>query len=304
MTSEGEFFYKKEGGGVFMKKLFFAAILSLMAILPTAVYANEQTDYLLYADQQDIDMIQEMYPGFAQSFDVIPMIEVSLTKVEVKGIEEKYPEIEIFPVLDYEVAAVKETIPTQFELIKTTPAQISPYTGKGVKIGIIDSGIDTKHEDLKVKGGICTLEKNCSKGIPYNDDLGHGTHVAGVIGAQKNGLGIIGIAPEAELYAIKVINSFDVGTTTQIAKGIEWAIKNDIDILNMSITTNRNDPALKLILDKAYQAGILLVAAAGNEERGALKNSVQFPAKYPTVIAVGGESRQNKIFFLLAWARS
>ena len=100
-----------------------------------------------------------------------------------------------------------------------------------------------------------------------------------------NQTGIVGIAPSVELYSIKGLNSFGVGTTTSLIDGIDWAVKQKIDILNLSITTDQDDPALEKALQKAYAQGLLIVAAGGNN--GDQTNStVMYPAKYDPVIAV------------------
>ena len=280
-----------------MKRFLFLLLLVCCVGFPMTTNAMEKAEYLIHADEKDIQVIQHEYPDYRQSFDVLPMLEISLTKDEVKDIQKQYPTAEVFPVQQYEVAATQEVVPPQFTLIQTKPEQTSPYTGKGVKIGVVDSGIDVNHSELDVKGGVCALGNRCPKDVPYRDDLGHGTHVAGIIAAKKNGAGIIGVAPESELYSIKVINSDNTGTTTQIITGIEWAIKNKMDILNMSITTRRNDPALELVLNKAYENGMILVGAAGNEGYGDIQNSVMYPAKYASVIAVGAiNDKQEKLY--------
>ena len=168
--------------------------------------------------------------------------------------------------------------------------QPSGLSGKGIKIAIIDSGIDKSHPDLKVAGGICVLPSEaygCKN--DYNDDNGHGTHVAGIIAAQNNEIGTVGVAHGASIYAVKALDSIGEGTTSSILAGVDWAIKNKMDIINLSLTTDVNDLAMKAILDKAYKAGILIVGAAGNQGHASSTGSeenVQYPAKYASVIAV------------------
>ncbi len=170
-------------------------------------------------------------------------------------------------------------------------------TGKGIKIAIIDSGVDNKHPDLKVAGGVCVLdtvldENACNRS--YMDDNGHGTHVAGIISAQDNAVGTVGVAPGASIYALKALDSQGYGTTSSILAGLDWSIKNKMNIINLSLSTPYNDPSVKAMVDKAYGEGILLIAAAGNEEHITGKEqNVQYPAKYDNVIAVSslGENR-------------
>lgn len=157
------------------------------------------------------------------------------------------------------------------------------YTGKGVKIAVLDSGI-APHSDLTITGGVSTVDYTTS----YQDDHGHGTHVAGIIGGKNNNTGITGVAPDAELYAVKVMNKNSEGFNIDIIEGIRWAIDNDMDIINMSIGLNKENAELKAILDEAYSKGILIVASAGNYgTTDVINNTVVYPAKYDSVIAVG-----------------
>lgn len=279
-----------------MRKLAVVIALSFGLLLPQHAHASEQNDWLLQGSEADLQAIGQDGIEFTKRFKNAPLGEVKLTQDEVNEIRTNYPNVSIHPNLEYGVAETtvappppsQITYPKRFNLISTTPEVIAPYTGKGVRVAVLDSGIDVTHSKLNVKGGFCALPKDtCAPGqYPYNDDLGHGTHVAGILSAAKASNGTMGIAPGIDLYAIKSINSRDSGTTVDIISGVEWAINNKIDILNMSITTNSNDPALKLMLEKAYSKGMIIVASAGNEEYGDNKDTVQYPAKYPTVIAV------------------
>ncbi|MGG0644970.1 S8 family serine peptidase [Sporosarcina gallistercoris] len=278
-----------------MKRIVVSVSLALGLLLPAQAHAEERTDWLLHGSDTDLQAISQKVSPFTKEFQHAPIGEVQLTQKEVEEIRTHYPNVNIYPNREYGIAetpvapapSTQITYPKRFALINTAPETIAPYTGKGVRVAILDSGIDVTHSKLSVKGGFCALPKDqCAAGtVPYNDDLGHGTHVAGILSAAKASNGTMGVAPGVELYAIKSINSYDSGRTIDIINGVEWAINNKIDILNMSITTNRNDPALKLMLDKAYAAGMIIVAAAGNEETGDMIDSVQYPAKYPTVIA-------------------
>ena len=76
----------------------------------------------------------------------------------------------------------------------------------------------------------------------YNDDNGHGTHVAGIIAAQNNGIGTVGVAPDAGIYAVKVLDKNGEGNQSDVAKGVEWAIGQKLDIVNLSITSRTVPP--------------------------------------------------------------
>ncbi|MGP7819354.1 S8 family peptidase [Niallia sp. 01092] len=155
-------------------------------------------------------------------------------------------------------------------------------TGKGVKVGVMDTGIDYTHEDLRVDGGETFVDGTSD----YMDDNGHGSHVAGIISALNNDVGVLGVASEANLYSIKVLDSNGNGNYSDVIEGIEWAILNNIDIINMSFGTNTSSRSLQNALDEAYKAGILIVASAGNSGYSK-KGTIEYPAKYSSVISVG-----------------
>ncbi|MCX9010947.1 MAG: S8 family serine peptidase [Candidatus Methanoperedens sp.] len=165
-------------------------------------------------------------------------------------------------------------------------------TGKNVKIAVLDTGISNSHPDLNVSGGINLIGK--SKNNKWNDDSGHGTHVSGIIAARNNSIGIIGIAPDAELYAVKVLDAYGNGYISDIIEGIDWAVQNNMNVVSMSLGTRTYSQALNDATANAYKAGILLVAAAGNNGDGNLStDDVLYPAKFDSVIAVSAIDSNN-----------
>lgn len=162
-------------------------------------------------------------------------------------------------------------------------------TGAGIKVAILDSGIDYNHPDLKdnYKGGYNFAYDNND---PFDDGyISHGTHIAGIIGARNNGAGVVGVAPETSLYAVKVLGGMVMGDLSDILAGMEWAINNKMDIINMSIGAPIDSAAFKDACDRAYQAGIIVVAASGNTH----SNSIEFPAAYDSVIAVAATNQDD-----------
>jgi len=168
--------------------------------------------------------------------------------------------------------------------------------GANIKIAVLDTGIDYTHPDLdnNYRGGINIIDPNLPAG-PFDDSWNsHGTHVAGIIAAELNGNGVVGVAPQASLYAIKTLDNSGNGYLSDVIAGIEWAIANNIDIINMSLGLRRDSPALAEACTKAYEAGILLVAAAGNTGIYGL-GEVLYPARYSTVIAVGATTPDDTL---------
>lgn len=175
---------------------------------------------------------------------------------------------------------------THFNVAKPEESWSRGFKGQNVKVAVLDTGIDVDHSDLYVSGGKSFVPYTTS----YDDDQGHGTHVAGIIAAKDNSFGVVGIAPSAKLYAVKVLDDIGYGEVPWITKGIRWAIANDMDVINMSLGldsweesgANFND--FIAALNEADAAGITVVASAGNDGTYGL----DYPAKHPTVISVGG----------------
>lgn len=170
------------------------------------------------------------------------------------------------------------------------PEAWSRTLGEGVKVAVLDTGIDSHHPDLEdnVRG----VYNAKSPGAPGKDDNGHGTHVAGIIAAAKNGLGVVGVAPAAEIYGVKIFNRWGNGHLSDIIAGLNWAYENGIRVVNMSFGTSQPSRALEEAVDRCLGAGMVLVAAAGNQEKD---NSVLYSARYPGVIAVSAIDREGKL---------
>ena len=119
---------------------------------------------------------------------------------------------------------------------------VSGQGGRGIKVAVIDTGIDCGHADLNGPIGGCFYGANFVAAAPAFDDHGHGTHVAGIIGARDNGLGVIGVAPEVELFAVKVLDSAGSGSWSAVAAGINWAVLNGMNVISMSLGGTAGSP--------------------------------------------------------------
>ncbi|MBI4376744.1 MAG: S8 family peptidase [Elusimicrobia bacterium] len=164
--------------------------------------------------------------------------------------------------------------------------------GAGVKVGVVDTGIDPNHPDLKgrVKGGHNSLDKNA----PWHDDHFHGTHVAGIIAAELNGYGVAGVAPQADLYAVKVLTKDGSGSLFSIMDGIIWCAQNGINVINMSLGAAQEIPFLQMALQMAAQQSTI-VCAAGNGDGKGNSSPVGYPAKYEECIAVSALDQNDGI---------
>ncbi|MFH2112725.1 MAG: S8 family serine peptidase [Candidatus Bathyarchaeota archaeon] len=160
--------------------------------------------------------------------------------------------------------------------------------GKGIKVAVVDTGIDYTHLDLRpnYRGGISFVPTERSP-MDYNR---HGTHVSGTIAAARNCLGVVGVAPSAYLYAVKVLNSRGSGMWSYLLAGLEWCVRNRMDVVNMSLGASTAPTIIERICDFAYRNNILLVAAAGNTG-----GAVGYPARYRSVIAVSATTASNTL---------
>jgi len=154
--------------------------------------------------------------------------------------------------------------------------------GSKIKVAILDTGIDLDHPDLQrnIKGNINMIKPRKSG----DDDNGHGTHVAGIVAAVDNEIGIIGTSPEISLYAVKVLDKKGSGWLSDLIDGLDWCINNKMQVVNMCFGSLTDNPSFHDAIIIAYQAGITLVASAGNN--GEVGGSIVYPAKYPETIAV------------------
>jgi subtilisin family serine protease len=173
-------------------------------------------------------------------------------------------------------------------------AELAFNTGSSIDVAILDTGIDYDHPDLvdNVAGGVAFVQAKGKGLYTWDDDNGHGTHVAGTIGAVDNEEGVIGVAPDVNLWAVKVLDNRGRGYISDLVDGIQWAIDNDMDVISMSLGSRSNYQSMHDICDAAYDAGIVLVAAAGND-----RSSVSYPAAYSSVIAVSATTETDGLYY-------
>jgi subtilisin family serine protease len=155
-------------------------------------------------------------------------------------------------------------------------------------VAVIDTGISLQHEDLA---------SNVTFGFDFvnddrdpSDDNGHGTHVAGIISAVNNNIGVVGVSHQTKIMPIKVLDGSGSGFLSDVVQGINYAVSQNVDVINMSIGSPRDSATLKRAIDRAEDAGILVVASAGNEAN----DQCSFPARYDNVVCVGATTPRNR----------
>ena len=156
--------------------------------------------------------------------------------------------------------------------------------GNGVKLAVIDTGVDGGHSELNVLGGFSAMGDN-----DWTDGHGHGTHVAGTIAAADNSKGVVGVAPGVSLYGVKVLDAQGRGSYESVIAGIQWAVENKMDVANMSLGGDETTEAMADAVKAAAAAGLTIVAAAGNNG-----GKVGYPAAYPGTIAIAASDSNDR----------
>jgi minor extracellular protease Epr len=161
--------------------------------------------------------------------------------------------------------------------------------GRCIKVAILDTGI-ANHPDLRIAGGVNTIN-----GGSYADDNGHGTHVAGIASAIGNAGKLTGTAPEVQLYAVKALDKNGDGYVSDIVEGINWCIKNRMQVINMSfgILGSESSGTMHAAIKRAAKQGIVIVASAGNS--GSESGQIDEPASFQETIAVAASTRTNLV---------
>lgn len=170
------------------------------------------------------------------------------------------------------------------------PQAWSKSKGDHIHIGVIDTGADYTHPDLRncLSHGVNLLNRFL---LP-NDDNGHGTHIAGTIAASNRQRGITGVAPQALIHPVKAFDHQGSAFVSDIINGIDWCVKNQIHIINMSFGMKTYSKALEYAVRNAYEQGVIVVASSGNEGKKAV---IDYPARLRQVIAVGATTRRGNI---------
>ncbi len=229
-------------------------------------------------------LIQNEGGKVKRTYHIVPTIAASIPKGKLDSLRRKSKVAYVEE--DVTVQIIAEPLPWGVERIEAGMVH-SQYKGQGIKIAVLDTGIDLDHPDLRIAGDV-TFVPGTTNG---DDDHGHGTMVAGIIAALDNDIGMVGVAPEASLYAVKVLDQNGNSVSGSVLSGIEWAVDNNMQVINMSFGSFLSLPqATQAALEKAYQEGIVLVAGAGNSgDQGVIFS----PARYEPVIAVGATDQQD-----------
>ncbi len=213
-----------------------------------------------------------------------------LTVVQAKNLKQKFPNLKLEEDVIFSIPPVKElakssgapviqpdqTITWGITAVKASSAS---NRGLGVKVCVIDTGIDKTHPDLN-------SNKIQALGVPglrnkSNDDNGHGTHVSGTIAAQDSAIGVVGVSPDVNLISVKALNRQGSGYSSDLANAIDLCVSQGARVINASWGSATNSSVISSAVLRAYNAGVYFVAAAGNES-----GSVSYPGALSQSIAI------------------
>lgn len=163
-----------------------------------------------------------------------------------------------------------------------------------VDIAVVDTGVDKEHADLTVSGGVRYYNAG-STDASFDDNNGHGSHVAGIIAAKDNDAGVVGVCPGARIWAVKVLDSSGSGYTSDIVAGLNWVLarSSTIEVVNMSLGGTGTSSAYRTAVQNCVNAGIVVVVAAGNSKVDVYGKDLKFgtyddyiPASYPEAMTI------------------
>ena len=268
-------------------------LIALMLLVPSLAVTPQTTVIISFSKgNYDPSLIRAAGGTVIEEFKSMEMIHASMSSGALAVLAQN-PSVEFiesegtFEIAEAGISEYSES--WELQEIEAEPAHVANHTGKGIKIAVLDTGIDYHHPELapSYKGGYDFINSDSDP----MDDNGHGTHVAGILAAAKDGKGIVGIAPDAEIYAVKVSDNRGSGSFSGLVKGIDWSIGHGMDIVTMSITGKGGSMALAKAVQVAYnEHGLVMVAAVGNGQ-----GEVLYPAAYEEVIGVGSVTRDGNL---------
>jgi subtilisin len=282
-----------------ISSMLFLVLVLLLGLTPTVTATSSALDSYIVVLHDNVDSPAAAAREIAQFVggQVGFIYEHALKGFSIKlppqavGVLQMNPRVKYVATDDVRYAFA-QTIPTGIQRIFAKTNTNLSINGTDdyrvdVDVAVIDTGVDFQHPDLNVAGGVnCTgriFTAKCVEG--GDDDHYHGTHVAGTIGALDNGIGVVGVAPGARIWSVKVLDKNGSGWSSWIIAGIDWVAANagTIEVANMSLGGSGYNQAEYDAIQGAVNKGVAFAVAAGNSNDDASKYS---PAAFDNVLTV------------------
>ncbi len=280
-----------------LRQILLAALLVFvtafgLGVAPAMAQPTTKAQVLIGFDRQpgpaEEALVHRAGGTIKYTYHLVPAIAASVPEAAIEGLRKTPRVTSVDP--DGEVYLIDAELDNAWGVKRIGAGNVHPYNkGTGVKVAIIDTGIDYSHPDLDANyAGGYDFAMGDSDPMDYH---GHGTHVAGIVAAEDNDLdsSVVGVGPEVRLYALKVFDDDGSGGRwSDIIAALQWAVDSGIQVTNNSYGTSVNPGGtVEAAFNNAEAAGVLNVAAAGNSGNPRGKdNKVIWPARYDSVIAV------------------
>jgi len=294
----------------------FPALLALAIVLIALGIASSggaataavpsRTDVIIGFKQQpgpaDQALVRQAGGTIRYAYHLVPAIAANVPEAAIAGLRANPNVTNIDP--DGDVHAIDAELDNTWGVKRIGAGAVhGANKGAGVKVAVIDSGVDYTHPDLNGNFDLTSTDR-CAGGLGYDfvnndanpmDDNGHGTHVAGTVAAEDNDAGVVGVAPEACLYALKVLGANGSGSYSNVIAAVQWAVDHGIQVTNNSYGSSGNPGSIvKAAFDNAEAAGIFHAAAAGNSGNcGANGDNVIYPARWDSLVAVAATASND-----------
>jgi len=223
-----------------------------------------------------------------QEFSNVGILTADLTPTNVASLRAN-SDIE-YVEIDYPRRLMAQTVPYGIGMVQAdlVDDSVAAASAGGKKVCVIDSGLNLPHEDMGSQGGTINGTNDSGTGNWYEQGGPHGTHVAGTIGALNNGVGVRGvIGSDVSLHIVKVFNASGWGYSSTLASAITTCTNNGADVINMSLGGAGSNTTEQNALQAAYDGGVLMIAAAGNDGVAAnATDALSYPASYDSVMSV------------------
>ena len=301
------------GPAITRTNILLTVLFTALPLIVQPVKAQSDDYIVVYrSHSQKQKMLNHPTFPVSRDFNIIPGVAAHLDANQVKQLLAN-PDIEYIEP-DYKIYALgfpdtnaysssdisalssssSQTIPYGVTMVNA-PAVWSRTSGAGVRVALMDTGITMYHPD---RGNVVDSNSFATDStgaiIPVEDFAGHGTHTSGTIAAADNNIGVVGVAPQADLLIAKVMDNTGSGQVSWLISGIEWAVNNNAKVISMSLGSSSYSSALDTACSNALAAGTLLVAAAGNDD----VNTPFYPASLSSVISVVAiDQNKNKASF-------